>query len=209
MTHTEEQIKKAFDDLREVKLTIEEKQQTKLNVVSFMKNNPLEEVVSEDNQIVVSASESSWFVFLTRPIAMMFLMVALGFGGVLMAAEGALPDNSLYAIKTKVNEPIRGAFAVSSESKALWQQELAEKRLGEAIALSTATKITPEQQIKLIHDFQKHIERSKEYASRAVVDAGVQTTHPVVAPKTPIEEIESVPEILPILPLRNTVLLRD
>ena len=191
MKYSSENVQNAFDDLRDCRMTDQERRARKAQVVSFMKKNPLPEVEPQESSVVLSVSESSWFAFAARPLAMALLVIALGFGGVVLAAEGSLPSDSLYAVKTKVNEPLRGAFAVSPLAKAQWQQDLAERRVSEAIALSNTMTITPEQQIKLVQDFQKHVEKSKEFASLAVEDVAAEVVEPVT------REVEESPSEAP------------
>lgn len=52
-------------------------------------------------------------------------------GSVSFAAEGAVPGDIFYPIKVRVNEPVRGAFAITPRAKADWGVRLVERRLGE------------------------------------------------------------------------------
>lgn len=84
------------------------------------------------------------FIF-RRRLAPAALIIALFTGaGVSYAAEGALPGDALYPIKVSVNEEVRGAFAVSPETRAKWQTRRVERRLEEAIALAASGRITSE-----------------------------------------------------------------
>ena len=61
------------------------------------------------------------------------VMIALLFvgGGVSYAAESTIPGDTLYTVKTKVNEKVAGFFAFSETSKTDWEGKLALRRLGE------------------------------------------------------------------------------
>ena len=63
-------------------------------------------------------------------------------GGTSFAAQGALPGDFLYPVKTEFNENIRAAFAVSADSEAKLQANLLEERIAEAVELQAAGKLT-------------------------------------------------------------------
>ncbi len=64
-------------------------------------------------------------------------------GGLSLAAEGTLPGNLLYPLKTKVNEPIVAWLAPTPVSKIWWQAEVINRRLIESEQVLTQTKTTP------------------------------------------------------------------
>lgn len=75
----------------------------------------------------------------TMPIAIflaLFVTVGTSF-----AAQGALPGDFLYPVKTEVNENIRGAFAVTADAEADLQADLLEERLKEAQTLHASGKL--------------------------------------------------------------------
>ena len=85
------------------------------------------------------------------------LMIALG-GGVSIAAEGSVPGDTLYTVKTQVNEQVRGMIATSAEAKAEWEAKLAERRLEEAAELEAEGKLDADVEQELSAAFTKHAE---------------------------------------------------
>ena len=92
------------------------------------------------------------------PIAVLLIAALLG-GGTSVAAASSLPGDTLYSVKTEINEPIRGMFKFSDENKAEWQEKLAERRNGEMSDLKAKGELSPERLRKAKHHFNKHTER--------------------------------------------------
>ena len=69
-------------------------------------------------------------------------------------AQNALPGEALYAIKTRINEPIQGALAISNVSQVAWSSQLVDRRLSEAESLAQAGQLTPVNQMILQNAFQ-------------------------------------------------------
>lgn len=65
-------------------------------------------------------------------------------GGFSAFAEDALPGDSLYSLKVNVNEQVKGMVAVTPEAKARYAVETTERRLQEAVILSSQGKLTDE-----------------------------------------------------------------
>ena len=83
----------------------------------------------------------TWFAFIHRPLAAALVLVLVGGTGISYAAENALPGDSLYSVKTYVNEPVRVALATNAEAKAEVQIELAERRIDEAATLAAEGRL--------------------------------------------------------------------
>ncbi len=77
--------------------------------------------------------------FVPSLIAVFVLMVTGGFSAL---AENALPGDSLYSLKINVNELVKGMVAITPEAKARLAVESTERRLQEAIVLSSQGKLT-------------------------------------------------------------------
>jgi hypothetical protein len=72
----------------------------------------------------------------------LFIGAGLLAGGTLsFAAENTVPGNVLYPIKIHVNETVRGALAVTPQSKAAWEVDLVERRLEETEKLATGPAV--------------------------------------------------------------------
>ncbi len=69
--------------------------------------------------------------------------------GTSFAAQGALPGDVLYPVKTGVNENIRGAFAIGANAEAKLQTDLLEERLEETQTLHAEGNISTETEAQL------------------------------------------------------------
>ncbi len=65
-------------------------------------------------------------------------------GGVSAFADNAMPGDYLYLLKVNVNEQVKGFVAVTPEAKARLAVETTERRLQEAVILSSQGKLTDE-----------------------------------------------------------------
>ncbi|HEX5774940.1 MAG TPA: DUF5667 domain-containing protein, partial [Candidatus Paceibacterota bacterium] len=81
-------------------------------------------------------------------------------GGVTMAAERAVPGETLYAIKTQVNEKVGAAWVNTSEERARYSARLAERRVDEAIVLADEGKLDADTAAYLEEKVVLHIESS-------------------------------------------------
>ena len=79
-------------------------------------------------------------------VAFLSFLIVIGYGSSMtLAAEGALPGDILYPIKTRVNEPVaRLITATSPAAEATFETKLLEKRLEEVETLDTREKLDPE-----------------------------------------------------------------
>jgi ABC-type multidrug transport system fused ATPase/permease subunit len=78
--------------------------------------------------------------------AFLLAVIIIGYGSsATLAAEGALPGDMLYPVKTRVVEPLARLVAARSPvAKATFETRLLEKRLEEAETLETGKKLGPE-----------------------------------------------------------------
>lgn len=103
-----------------------------------------------------------WSAFAHRPLALALLFLVIFSGGISYAAESALPGDALYAVKTKVNEPLQVALASSPEAKANVQMQLAERRIEEAATLAADGRLDSETQDALATSFQAHAQSATD-----------------------------------------------
>lgn len=101
------------------------------------------------------------FIFMNRASIALFV-VCLMTGVMSYAAEGSLPGDPLYLVKTQFNENVQSLLTFSPESKARLEASLAEKRLTEVqkLAVSDRLSVTTEGQIQ--QSFQKHSDQFKK-----------------------------------------------
>jgi hypothetical protein len=125
-------------ELKKFSLEKEEKASIRQSLISYMAVHPLK---GEEPVRIVSPfykkykrTQISWYQFFrSSTYVSAFVVIALVLGGsVSMAAENALPGDTLYGFKTDINEGILTALAVTPESQAELQTELATKRIREA-----------------------------------------------------------------------------
>lgn len=70
-------------------------------------------------------------------------------GGTTVAAEGALPGETLYPVKVHINETLRSALAVSAHAQADWDITRVQRRLAEAAALEVRGELSATNQAEL------------------------------------------------------------
>ena len=83
-------------------------------------------------------------------------------GTVSFAAEGALPGNVLYPVKTEVNERVRGVMAVTPHAKAGWDIRLVERRLSEVKEVGLIESVPLETKEVARANVKKYIERAQK-----------------------------------------------
>lgn len=93
------------------------------------------------------------------------------------AAEGALPGDVLYSVKTKINEEVKSFLAFNTKAKAELEGRLAAERLAEAGELAARGKLTPESTKKIEARLSEHAARLK--AGVAKLGAAGQTQEAV------------------------------
>lgn len=101
------------------------------------------------------------------------LAIVLVGGGTSFAAEGAVPGDLLYPIKTEVNENVKSAFAVSNESEAQLQAQLAEERLAEAEELAARGELDAAASTEIRDRLAAHLAATDKYSKRAEAAGGI------------------------------------
>ncbi|HEY4493373.1 MAG TPA: DUF5667 domain-containing protein [Candidatus Paceibacterota bacterium] len=99
--------------------------------------------------------------------AYLALVLLLG-TGVSFAAEGALPGDALYAVKTSFNENLRGSLTFSREARANWQARIVERRLEEAAELALAGKLDADTEARLASELEEHAREARELGDEKV-----------------------------------------
>jgi hypothetical protein len=152
-------INKKFDNfiesMRAVKLSAEEKSNILARTFAV-----IEDIESASSKAPVASpfSTAPWNIyFVHRKFVPSLVIVAILFvtGGASLAAEGALPGDSLYSVKVNVNEEVRGFTAVTPESKARVAVEATERRLQEVATLSARGKLTDQTKAIAQQEFNK------------------------------------------------------
>jgi hypothetical protein len=149
-----EQLKKRADSIH---LNVEEKAHLRERMLAFMEYHPLPDSQGVDLRSVTKAKKtpsSFWNVWMAGRFAGGFAMLLLV--SVPALAENALPGDTLYPIKVRFNEEVKGALNSSPYQKIEWETERLERRLAEAQLLADAGLLTPEAEAEVANAIRKH-----------------------------------------------------
>ncbi len=113
----------------------------------------------------------NWFQL---TVAMVMIVIVIG-TGTSLAAESSLPGDLLYQIKTKINEPLRGAVAVSPQAKVEWESTKIDRRLKEAETLAD----------------KQQLDETKRQDLEVSINQQVETFGELTKDSTSTEEIKS------------------
>lgn len=92
------------------------------------------------------------------PISLIIALIFAIGGGTSIAAEQSLPGDLLYPVKVHVNEPVRGAIAISDNDQAAWDAALANRRLEEAETLAAKGNLSTSTQAEIASSLNAHID---------------------------------------------------
>jgi hypothetical protein len=139
-----------FSAVRAVRMQDEDKKASFASIAHFMNTHPvhIREVAleSEVGQSPLTALFSLFSSFRLMPVLALAMIFVIGGGMTSVAAHSALPGDTLYPVKVHINESVRHALAVSAQSQAQLDTELAERRLEEAGALIAKGEVKAETQ---------------------------------------------------------------
>lgn len=125
--------------------------------------------VENDDRSVRQVPQRTSLFTLFKPKSMIATIIAIALiagGGTSYAAEGAVPGDALYVVKTEVNENIKSALAVSNEAEARLQARLVEERLEEAEKLATRGELTAETSADLSARLNEHYKKAEERGNK-------------------------------------------
>lgn len=149
---------KILKSLKNFKLSSEEKNTSRLKLLSFMKLKPV-------RRWVFSRQEYRSNVFVSilnlakKPMPIVISIVLLLTAGTSIAAEKALPGQVLYPIKVAINEEVIAFASFDSEAKAEWEIRRTERRLEEAEELASKGRFSAEVSQRIEANFEEHAER--------------------------------------------------
>ncbi len=148
--------------LHTVTLGVAQKNTVKENILAYMKVHPVRnlEGIRHKNQ----TTSKTFILFFTKKhmyATLATILVLLTGTGTAFAAENTVPGDSLYGIKVHVNEPVRGALAVSTEARANWEAKVAERRLDEASRLAAKGELKADVETNLEARFKAQAEKIK------------------------------------------------
>ena len=134
--------------------------------------------IHEENRSAPAAADrAGWSFLLTiwtraRAIGVMAsAAIVVGFvGGTSVAAQGALPGDMLYPVKTQVNERVAGVLYLGAEARAQREVELVERRLEEVRAVVALDDDSGERVAAAEARLAVHLDRLKEHAAHLEAD---------------------------------------
>lgn len=152
----------AGQSAKKISMTSAEKEQRRSRLMNFMEKAAAMPAAPAE----VSMEKPNLWASLVRKINPAYvaapLLVILSAGAV-YAAEGSLPGELLYGLKTNVIEKVQTSLAFSSQDKASLNAQLALKRLDEAEAVRKKNNLDPPKKLELSKDFaQKKDELMKD-----------------------------------------------
>ncbi len=141
-----------------VTMTAQEKANIRARLVSHVFNNEVKNVpqLSPLSHIFQFSQHIS---VRYMSLVAVILVVFVGVSGV---AQDSLPGESLYQVKTSVNENIRGLFAFTPQSRAQLHVELAVRRLEEAQELASTGKLQDGAKIEVEKKLDEHLAAIKD-----------------------------------------------
>jgi hypothetical protein len=148
---------------REVRLTVEEKSAMRQALVQFARENPIIHTSQAKNSRAVVSPYS--FMRKARGFKILSATVIGGIligGTVSFAAEGSLPGNVLYPVKTELNERVRSVVAVTPQAKADWDIKLVERRLSEVKEVGLLETVPLETKEVARANVKKYTERAQK-----------------------------------------------
>lgn len=111
------------------------------------------------------------------PIAI--LLAVFISAGTSFAAQGSVPGDFLYPVKTEVNENIRSAFTFGADAQATLEADLLEERLSEAQELQTEGKLSGEVAARVAAAIQTQAETAEAANDDSSAEVTVATDNRV------------------------------
>lgn len=181
MSNITEQSKQLEDKLltigksASVFLPAEEKRAMRNAILAAMREMPVREQAPSRllTQSARKEKRSNIILTIKNMIAGIIIAALLG-GGVSFAAEGALPGDLLYPVKTSINEEVRSTLAISAESKAELHAKFAERRLEEAERLASSGRLSIETGAQIAANFKSHAQESESQSEKAEAKGGAE-----------------------------------
>ncbi|MDP2655919.1 MAG: DUF5667 domain-containing protein [bacterium] len=152
-------IDQFVEEVSKIRLRDEVKLRIRSKLVAHMLAHPA--VLSPYQRLLGILSPYTVMLRRSALALVIFLFVAVG-GVTTFAATGSLPGDTLYPIKVKIIEPVRGLMAVSPRAKAEWQVSLAETRVEEVIQLATKEQLTSDEGTQSQARFDRSLKTARE-----------------------------------------------
>lgn len=149
-----------------IKLREDERHELRQRLLSYMEYHPLPQ--SDGLKSARTSNTVSLGVFIkyiskghvmgrVAGLVSVFLLVLVP-----VMAENALPGETLYPVKVRFNEELRGALASSPYQKIEWETELLERRVTEANLLADSGRLTPAVEAGVAVAIKQHSDAAKK-----------------------------------------------
>ncbi len=191
----EKKINKLKDSLMNVRMSTDDKRDVFKRILLVV--DKIESVSSESHKAPVlspfsnnnifeglsgSRFASNIFVYVRQrkfvPSLVVVLLLCVT-GAFSAGAEQALPGDSLYSLKVNVNEQVKDFVAVTPEAKARLAVETTERRLQEAVILSSQGKLTDERKQIIQTQLSKNAENVKNSVATLVATDNISVAQEV------------------------------
>lgn len=153
-------LEKFIKNAKDIRMSKDEKATIRESVLNFIYQNPV-----RTEMMPRLSNWSTMFHYKLNYLSIMtiLLIISLMFGsGMGLAAEKALPGDSLYPVKIGFNEEVRGWLSISEEAKANWEVERVQKRLEEAELMASQGSLDAETRAVIEANFQAQSEKVKD-----------------------------------------------
>jgi len=166
----EKELKDIFDKAKNITLENAEKANIKRILTTHAEQIP----VRKHGLVRLNKQRSQKYALRLKTMPIALTLILLLSGGTAVAAEGSLPGDFLYPVKTEVNEGVRGWFAVGSEAKAGLHADIAARRLEEAEDLAARGELTEEFRARLESRFEERVELFEAKIGELEADGNVE-----------------------------------
>ncbi len=144
-------LEKIFDKAKQIILSAKEKKELRSFIVLHMKS--------------VRAGNRGLLTYFVSPFGhpaislAIISLVLISCAGISFAAEGSLPGDVLYPVKTGVNEQVRILLAGSKENKVSVLVSLAERRIEETEKLAADDRLNESAKDQIVKNFAKNTKK--------------------------------------------------
>lgn len=154
--------KKKFKKARELKLDISSKERIKYNLSNYIQENQAPEKTAKPDSRPVFADQYKFKYRLVSIFAVLLITLSTGTG---IAAQKALPGDTLYAVKTQVNEKVKGFLQFDVKAKSNHQASLIEERFREYVKLASQGRLDSDNQSTLDNLINLELVHLEKYLS--------------------------------------------
>jgi hypothetical protein len=161
-----------IESAKRVALMSEEKTHIHAALLSAMRTARLEHRESR----IELPGRFHWYHIVMHPLPVtLSLLLAIG-ASASYAAEGTLPGDTLYPVKTSVNEKVLGWFTFSSQAQLTYEQDIAERRLEEAEQLAFQGRLDGKARAEIAERFGERASRVEEHINKLEDESAVEAS---------------------------------